>query len=628
MKIVINEMEIKNFKGIRNLNIKFGENVTNIYGGNGTGKTSIFDAFLWLLFGKDSKGRGEFAIKTLDKNGNEIPKLEHSVKGIFSIDGQPLVLKRGLRDKWVKQRGTVSEVFCGNEGVFEINNVIVKQYEYNKRIADIIDEDVFKLITNPAAFAQSKWQSQRKILMDMAELGSDGDIALRLGMADAAQLIGQGSADEKIKELAASKKKIVKARQDIEIRIDEICRNMSAGEDRQEAQVVFEIQCVKEKINAVQDEIRLLTIGDRGRTQAELNLKNAKVDFERAKAEHNEKTAEIKSKSANEIYLLDKEIRDLKYKADDCERILRESRKKLYNEKGLNENLRREYLNISSEKFNDTVCPACGREWDSESLNEKKEAFNKNKTIRLLDINERLGASGNEINLLENAININQCEAAQLKEKISQKENEKQAAIKGVRLPELDESVFLSRIEAAERQVRECRVDTGDREDEISGLNAQLESLERELCGIRGFKAVSERINQLKKQENDYKNAQTEIERNEEILRKFNEDKINLLDRFINSRFGIVKFKLFDYQINGGYAECCVANVDGVPYRDLNTAAKINAGIDIINVLQEYYDICAPVFVDNRESVNRLERSEGQVVCLSVSEAEELRIDF
>ena len=59
MKIRISNLKLKNFKGIKDLEIDFNNENTNIYGKNATGKTTIFDAFKWLFFDKDSKVRGQ-----------------------------------------------------------------------------------------------------------------------------------------------------------------------------------------------------------------------------------------------------------------------------------------------------------------------------------------------------------------------------------------------------------------------------------------------------------------------------------------------------------------------------------------------------------------------------------------
>ena len=100
---------------------------------------------------------------------------------------------------------------------------------------------------------------------------------------------------------------------------------------------------------------------------------------------------------------------------------------------------------------------------------------------------------------------------------------------------------------------------------------------------------------------------------------EFIKKKIDTLESMINKKFSYVKFKLFETQINGAEIECCKALIDGVPFSDANTASKINAGLDIINTLCEYYKITAPIFIDNRESVVSIIDCKSQIVNLIVS---------
>lgn len=103
MEIKLKSLKLKNFKGIKDLHINFGQ-VTNISGENASGKTTIFDAFTWLLFDKDCTDRKDFAIKTHDKNGNTIHGLSHEVEGIIEFDGTETILKKVYTEKWTKKR--------------------------------------------------------------------------------------------------------------------------------------------------------------------------------------------------------------------------------------------------------------------------------------------------------------------------------------------------------------------------------------------------------------------------------------------------------------------------------------------------------------------------------------------
>ena len=97
-----------------------------------------------------------------------------------------------------------------------------------------------------------------------------------------------------------------------------------------------------------------------------------------------------------------------------------------------------------------------------------------------------------------------------------------------------------------------------------------------------------------------------QLEKIEMLIDKFTFNKITNLENEINSLFEMVKFKMFDEQLNGGIAECCICTIDGVPFSDANTASKVNAGLDVIKTLQTYFEVNAPIFIDNRESVTVL----------------------
>ena len=137
MEIKIFSLKLKNFKGIKDLKIDFNCQNTNIYGANATGKTTIFDAFKWLFFDKDSNDRKDFNIKTLDSNNKPIHFLEHEVEAILVIDGVDMTFKKVFQEKWVKKRGQSEQEFSGHETNYWIDEVPVKKKDYEEKINNL-----------------------------------------------------------------------------------------------------------------------------------------------------------------------------------------------------------------------------------------------------------------------------------------------------------------------------------------------------------------------------------------------------------------------------------------------------------------------------------------------------------
>lgn len=174
--IRITHLALLNFKGIRSLEVDFDEKETNICGANATGKTTVFDAVCWVLFGKDSQGRKDFNIKTLDSDGKPIERLPHSVSLSLDVEGEEIQLRKDYTEHWTKKRGSVEEVFTGHEVKCYYNDVPLSVKEYSTKIAEICDEQVFKLVTNPFFFTSLKKDMQRAMLMDLADDITDEDI--------------------------------------------------------------------------------------------------------------------------------------------------------------------------------------------------------------------------------------------------------------------------------------------------------------------------------------------------------------------------------------------------------------------------------------------------------------------
>ena len=207
--IILKTLILRNFKGIKDLRVDFNR-VTDISGDNAVGKTTIFDAFTWLLFDKNSLDAKDFEIKTLDKNNNVIHGLEHEVSALLNIDGVEKKLSKIYKEKWTKKRGEAEKQLTGHTTDYYIDDVPVKKVEFQEAIGNIIDEKLFKLITNPLYFSTIlNWKDRRNVLLSII-----GDVDVMdvikgnntLKGFDA--LLGEKTVDDLKKTLAARKRKI------------------------------------------------------------------------------------------------------------------------------------------------------------------------------------------------------------------------------------------------------------------------------------------------------------------------------------------------------------------------------------------------------------------------------------
>ena len=230
--IIITKINFLNFKGIRDLSVEFNKDLTSIYADNGLGKTSIFDGITWVLFGKDSKDRKSFGIKTYDENNRVIPRIPHEVTVTLLVDGEEVTLCRRYNEKWTKKRGSAEEVFDGHEEERLYNGVPCSMKEYNEKIAAMCSEEVFKFITNPLYFTKQKADVQRSMLIRMAGGVSDDEIAR--GNTDFENLLSKltgKNLDEYKREIQAKKRRIKNELDMIPSRIDERKRDMPTAED-------------------------------------------------------------------------------------------------------------------------------------------------------------------------------------------------------------------------------------------------------------------------------------------------------------------------------------------------------------------------------------------------------------
>ena len=655
MEIFLKQLVLKNFKGIKERTIDFGK-ITNISAENGLGKTTIFDGFCWLLFGKDSKNVSNFKIQTLDKQGNVLHGLEHSVSAILEIDGVDKTLNRTFAENWVKKRGESEKELKGCSTDFEVDGIPVKQKEYQTVISDLINEDLFKMVTNPLFFPSMNWQDQRKILLDIiGDLEEETVINYNTKLSPLRSLLTDGI-DNFNKRVKASINKLKDQVKSLPYRIDE-CNNSIVEVDTEALE--FQKRGIIAGINSIDEQIADSSKANEEKLKLqdklfELKDKQRKLILNAAE-ELDKPLIELKSKIQGRESQIRKyaiEIEDLEDSKSKLLKTIERNKYHIDETKIEQQELREKWTLENSIMFefdmNKSACPMCRREYELERVEEiridSQSFFDKVKTNKLESIsskgkelglslstfelcikdrNEQIITIDKEIQTLNEKIEDVKAELFDLVKEKEQFNNVTEISIPGVE--ELEKEIML--IQADIEGFKSA--DNNTLKTKKVALQGDLEDTNRQLGAKDNNEKMKVRILELESEEKDLNVKIAELEGQQYLGEEFIRTKVELLEGEINKKFGgIVSFKLFDSQVNGGLKECCEALVNGIPFNNnANTAGCLNAGLTIINTLSQHYNVNAPIFIDNRESVNKIIESKSQIINLKVSTDKLLKVE-
>lgn len=644
-EIKLKSLILVNFKGVRNLEVVFTDQRTIISGDNGTGKTTIFDAFTWLLFGKDSTGRSDsnFNIKTIDPlTKKPILHLEHSVTGVISVDGKEMKLQRNYVEKWVKPRGTTEETLKNHETEFYLNDVkLATKKEYESEVAAILTEDIFRMITNPFYFISLKVDAQKELLFDMAGGISDDEVAaIKPEYIELlAQLSGR-SLSQFSKEVAAKKKACNDVLAVIPSQIDTARRLMPESEDWEALEI--ELQKKKQRLTEIDNQITDKSKINEQENQRKLEIQGTIGDKRMSLVNRQNEIRASAGAERNEVMM---KLKDLEYNHKSETRDLELNRSSLSNceseiqriEDTLSV-LRNEYRKINAETIQYPegafVCPTCKRQLEVDDIEAKQNEllanFNQNKAKRLKE-NKDKGFSLVELKKKKEA------ERDSIISKIKESEDrivliEREIEVQKANMPETpdvdamiknDPTCISLNNEIADLNnqlnIESKPVDVSELRFAKSSLDDNIQELYKRLAKRDQIERAKKEIEELEEKRIQNNQAKADLEKWEFTVMSFQKDKDAKLIEKINSMFEVVSFSFVTEQLNGGEKLTCVCTVNGTPYPDVNTAGKVNAGLDIINAICKYKGVSAPIFIDNSESVNKIIPTISQVINLVVS---------
>ena len=649
--MIIKSLEMVNFKNQQNFKIDFADAVTNVFGANGAGKTTIVDALSFLLWQKDSKGNSDTKMRPYGADGQLLHDIDTTVKGVFEVNGYQFTLEVVYKEKWMKVSGTDERKLTGNTTDFYVDGVPKKAKDYAAFVAEYFMEPWFSLTSNPATFPTLKWQEQRKLLVDLV-----GDIDNNAVIAEKPELepiladVEKYGVDDLRAKLLKEKKGYDKVVKDMPIRIDERRKTLSGLEDVEELRKKAELTLVKysEPLEQLQANRAAIVSGSR-KAQIEEQIATIKAKMDAAKAIYREIVAKVEApfiKKADEIVASAKA---------NAEKVTLLRRQMLAEEKSISDikerlgKLGETWESVDQEVFADTECPCCHRPYTPDMLQPMLEQFNQSKSSRLEELNKQGSTLSAELkeretgkaNLLAEINQLAAYEHDELPKLLAENKKLKEQAL--VKVPDMEafvnpetqEAFWMLResLQCREHELEEARLDVTIQlqniDKKIEEARKPVDEANKVLARLKLDEETNEVIAQLQAEKKNAMLLVGEVEFRLSLLEKFVVTKMNMLSERINGLFDEVDFKLFETNIsNEGIKETCELTMHGVPYRQLSNAEKCRAGMEVVRAISQKINICNPVFIDNRESVTSIGKVPGQIINLYVNpEDRKLRVE-
>ena len=635
-------LEMSNFKCHRHLRLDFNGRNADISGDNATGKTSVYDALMWLLFSKDSAGNGDknLEVKPLDRDGNVIDHTALTeVEAVFQVNGEKLALCRTYREKWETRRGASEAVFTGNTSDYTIDGVPVKRNAFQDKVNELVDEDTFRLLTSTTYFANDiSWQERRAVLFKVAGIMDDGQIMVtNEAFIPLFESMGKLSLEDYKRKLLAEKKKFVGAKTEIPARISECQKTIEDIQGLDFAGAKAEVEALNAKKDGISAQIVAIE-HDSAADQKRMEIREAKLELV---ALENENIAYRASQTTGgvDVHSLGIRCTSLTLQLDKKRRSLSSENSYISDHDKRIADARAAWISVNGETFTGGTCVSCGQQLPADKLQKARDAFEANKKSRLRDIEDSASYHKQQRALAEDRLQRDQEEIQQMEAEIMELRAQIHAA-EAARVEPKDMDGFADRQKAIQVRIDKLNDDLHEMIQAESGVNDKLRMEMAEVTAqISSHMAIiskeslldysRQRVEQLREDAKAAAECLESIEKMLYLIDEYSRYKTQFVEDSINGLFRIARFRLFREQANGGIEDRCDVVHEGVPYISVNNGMKINLGIDIINTLSVAYGVRVPLFVDNAESVTRLEGSSSQIIRLVVSENDkELRVNY
>ena len=641
-EIKIKRLNLENFKCHNNLTLNFMGGNAAIYGDNASGKTSIYDALTWLLFGKDSQGNGEknIEIKPLDANG-EVKDHDAltAVEAVLDVNGEEVTLRRTYKEVWTTKRGSSQATYDGNTSEYYVSGVPCKKNAFQEKVNELVSEDTFRMLTSVSHFANGiSWQDRRTVLFKVAGVMDDKQIlATNEQFTPLVESMGRLNLEDYKKKLLAEKRKFVGAKTEIPARISECQKTIEDIQGLDFAKAKSQVDALQATLNGVSEQIIAIE-HDNAAEQKRLEIGNAQLELSQLENENKAYRASQNTGAANvnrlqyDLNNLNMRLIRMKQSTESEKAYIADCDKRI----GIS---RDQWISTNGETFTGSNCTTCGQPLPADKLQKAKDAFENRKKNRLREIEDLASSYKYEKAQAESRLQKLQEDIQQAEADVQDAEEQIAAAqsqvVETVDMDDYAErkAAIKARMHTLTDEFHDMMTRSADVHEKLRDEKSEIQAAIRDQMAIVNKESLldysRQRVDQLRE---DAKNAAECLEAIEKMLYlmdEYSRYKTRFVEDSINGLFRIARFRLFREQANGGIEDRCDVVYDGIPYISVNNGMKINLGIDIINTLSVAYGVRVPLFVDNAESVTKLESCNSQIIRLVVSENDkELRVNY
>jgi len=641
-EIKIKRLVLENFKCHKSLKLDFAGGNASIYGDNASGKTSIYDALTWLLFGKDSQGNGEknIEIKPLDANGEVKDHLAvTAVEAVLDVSGEEVSLRRTYKEVWTTKRGSSEATYDGNTSEYYVAGVPCKRNAFQDKVSELVDEDTFRMLTSVSYFANGiSWQARRAELFNVAGVMDDNSIlATNEKFQPLVESMGRLNLEDYKKKLLAEKRKFVGAKTEIPARISECQKTIEDIEGLDFAVAKAKVETLTQKKERISAQIVAID-NDSAAEKKRMEIREAELELSALEAENKAYRASQASGSVD--------VKQMGILLTTMQSQLAVKKRSLDSESSYITKLdsqitasRNEWISVNGSTFTGASCPTCGQELPEKQLQAAKDQFEAEKKKQLTVILDTANTAKSAKAIAEERFTKAQEEIMEAEAKVAEI-REQIAAAEANKVEPKDMADYAQRKGAIQMRMDKLNEDLLEIIESVADLKLKLRQEESQISGqIAEHMAVvskesllnysRQRVDELQQDAKAAAECLEAIEKMLWLMDEYSRYKTQFVEDSINGLFRIARFRLFREQANGGVEDRCDVVYDGIPYISVNNGMKINLGIDIINTLSAAYGVRVPLFVDNAESVTKLEKCSSQIIRLVVSENDkELRVNY